>query len=107
MKTFEEFNAEVGNRKTGYYGNGVDMYTKRDGSNERVFCVKWFERNSKYPTHKDWKKAQRLCSNKYISEWVEKRQLFAYTPQGLEAALEFVQSDLMSERYAAWYNREQ
>lgn len=106
MKTFEEFDAEVGNRKTGFYGQGVDMYTKRDGSCERVFRVKWWERNSKYPTHRDWEKALRLSSS-YVREWVEKQQVFPYTAEGLEAALEFAQSDLMTERYAAWHNREE
>lgn len=95
MKTFEEFDKQVGMHKTGYYGSGVDMYTKRNGNRERVFRVQWFERNVKYPTHADWKKAVSLAKQGWFprgglgSEWVEKSQTFPYTPEGLEAALEF------------------
>ena len=95
MKTFEEFDKEVGNRKTGYYGKGVDMYTKRTGNRERVFRVQWYERSVKYPTHEDYIKAlrkQKACAKNGFyynagSEWVEKNRTFDYTPEGLDAAL--------------------
>ena len=98
MLTFSEFDKKVGNRKTGGYGYGVDMYTKRDGSNVRVFRVQWYERNSKYPTHADWKRAYNLAKQGWHpcgglgNEWVEKNQTFPYTEQGLQAALAFSES---------------
>ena len=93
--SFEEFDAAVGTRKTGYYGHGVDMYTKRDGSGERVFRVQWYERSKRYPTHEDYKKALRkqlnAAKNGFYcpagNEWVQKNKLFNYTEKGLEAAL--------------------
>ena len=56
QERFVDFNRRVGNHKTGVYGNGVDMYTKRSGNHERVFRVQWYERSRRYPTHADWKK---------------------------------------------------
>ena len=98
--SFAEFDKKVGSRKTGFYGHGVDMYTRRDGSNERVFRVQWYERNSKYPTREDYKKASRKQMNASRNgfycpagrEWVEKNQLFPYNEEGLVAALAFSES---------------
>lgn len=90
-KSFAEFNTEVGTRKTGYYGYGVDMYTMRTGSKERVFRVQWYERNPKYPTHEDYKRALRRARN-YINEWIEKNEVFPYTPEGLDEAIRFSES---------------
>ena len=110
IKTFEEFDKQVGKRKTGYYGMGVDMYTRRNGNRERVFRVQWFERNVKYPTHDDWKKAVAHARQGWFprgglgSEWVEKNQTFPYTPEGLEAALEFSKS--VEPKLEAFRNRE-
>lgn len=108
METFAEFNERVGNRKTGGYGYGVDMYTKRSGDRERVFRVQWYERNSKYPTHAAYKKAlktARLYGNRsYISEWVEKNQTFPYSADGLQAAIAF--SDSVQPMREAFRNRE-
>ena len=93
--SFQEFDEAVGSRKTGIYGRGVDMYTRRDGSNQRVFRVSWYERSVKYPTHKDYEKALRrqevAARNGFYcpagNEWVEKNRLFDYDENGLEAAL--------------------
>lgn len=108
METLAEFNERIGNRKTGYYGYGVDMYTKRTGDRERVFRVQWYERNSKYPTHAAFKKAlksARLCGNRsYISEWVQQNQTFPYTDDGLKAAIAF--SESVQPMREAFYNRE-
>lgn len=112
MKTFAEFNEQVGNRKTGGYGYGVDMYTKRNGNRERVFRVQWYERSAKYPTHTDYKKAlhkQRVASQNgyYVPagrEWVEKNQTFPYTEDGLKAAIAF--SDSVQPMREAFWNRE-
>lgn len=109
-ETFEEFDAQVGNRKTGYYGRGVEMYTKRDGTGERVFCVKWFERNVRYPTHEDWRKAIKLAKRGLYprgglgSEWVEKRRLFPYSEEGLSQAIVF--SESLEPLREAFWNRE-
>jgi hypothetical protein len=100
-RTFEEFDKEVGKRKTGIYGFGVDMYTKRSGNRERVFRVQWYERSSKYPTHEDYVKALRkqrsAAANGFYcpagSEWVEKNKTFDYTPEGLEAALWWAENE--------------
>lgn len=110
--SFAEFDKKVGNRKTGVYGRGVDMYTKRNGSNERVFRVQWYERSVKYPTHEDYKKAlrkQRVASaNGYYCpagrEWVEKNQTFPYSENGLQAALAF--SESVQPMREAFWNRE-
>lgn len=110
MRTFEEFNKEIGNCKTGGYGHGVDMYTKRDGSNLRVFRVQWYERNSKYPTHADWKKALNLARQGWHprgglgNEWVEKNQTFPYSEDGLAAAIAF--SESIQPMWEAFWNRE-
>ena len=105
METLAEFNERVGNRKTGYYGYGVDMYTKRTGDRERVFRVQWYERNSKYPTHADFKKALKRGNHRgYISEWVEQNQTFPYTENGLKAAIAF--SESVEPMREAFYNRE-
>ena len=112
MQSFKEFNETVGKRKTGYYGNGVDMYTRRDGSDERVFRVQWYERNKKYPTHEAYKQArqkQRVAGmNGFYCpagrEWVEKNQTFPYTENGLQAALAF--SESVQPMREAFQNRE-
>ena len=109
--SFAEFDSKIGNRKTGYYGDGVDMYTKRSGDRERVFRVQWYERNSKYPTHADFKKALNRAKSGWFprgglgSEWVEKNQTFPYSEDGLKAALAFSES-IQPMREAFW-NREQ
>ena len=108
METFAEFNERIGNRKTGGYGYGVDMYTKRSGDRERVFRVQWYERNSKYPTHAAYKKAlkiARLYGNRsYISEWVQQNQTFPYTDDGLKAAIAF--SESIQPMLEVFHNRE-
>ena len=110
METFAEFNERIGNRKTGGYGYGVDMYTKRSGNRERVFRVQWYERNSKYPTHADYKKAVNRAKNGWFprgglgSEWVEKNQTFPYSADGLKAAITF--SDSVQPMREAFHNRD-
>ena len=109
-QTFAEFDARIGKRKTGFYGQGVDMYTRRDGSNERVFRVQWHERNAKYPTHRHWKKAMAAARGGWIprgglgSEWVEKNRTFPYTEDGLAEALAF--SESIAPKREAFWNRE-
>lgn len=113
MQTFAEFDKKVGNRKTGYYGNGVDMYTKRNGNRERVFRVTWPERNVKYPTHEEYKKAERKQRNArrngfYFEvgrEFVTQTQLFPYTEEGLKAALAFSKS-VEPKRDAFWNSKQ-
>ena len=115
LDMFKEYNEAVGNRKTGGYvhGTNVDMYTKRSGSRERVFRVKWYERNSAYPTHEAFEKAlhreSMLAAKGYgckiISEWVEKNQTFPYSPDGLEAAIKFDKS--LEPMYEKFLNREE
>ena len=110
MKTFVEFDKEIGNRKTCGYGHGVDMYTKRTGDRERVFRVQWYERSSKYPTHEDWKKAVNRAKSGWMPrgglgrEWVEKNQTFPYSEEGLAAAIAF--SDSIEPMREAFWNRE-
>lgn len=112
METFAEFNERIGNRKTGGYGYGVDMYTKRSGDRERVFRVQWYERSVKYPTHEDYKKAIRkqrsAAANGFYwpagREWVEKNQTFLYSADGLQAAIAF--SESIQPMREAFYNRE-
>lgn len=106
--TFAQFDEKVGNRKTGQYGHYVDMYTKRTGNRERVFRVQWYERNVKYPTHAEFKKALKAARQRgnraYISEWVEKNQTFPYTEDGLRAALAFAKT--IEPMWELFYNRE-
>ena len=110
METFAEFNERVGSRKTGGYGHGVDMYTKRNGNHERVFRVQWFERSAKYPTHADYKKAVRMAKSGWMPrggigrEWVEKNQTFPYSADGLQAAIAF--SDSVQPMREAFWNRD-
>lgn len=110
MESFAEFDKRVDDRKTGWYGYGVDMYTKRTGNRERVFRVQWYERNSKYPTHADYKKALRRAKSGWFprgglgSEWVEKNQTFPYSEEGLEAAISF--SESVQPMREAFNNRE-
>ena len=106
--TFEIFDKSFGNRKTGFFFGGMDMYTRRDGSDERVIRVTWPERNIKYPTHEDYKKAlrrQRSASRSGFycpagREWVFHNQLFPYTEQGFEAALKF--HDALEPKFEAY-----
>ena len=110
QERFVDFNRRVGNHKTGVYGNGVDMYTKRSGNHERVFRVQWYERSRRYPTHADWKKAVACAKNGWFprgglgSEWVEKNQTFPYSEEGLQAALAF--SESLEPKREAFWNRE-
>lgn len=112
METFAEFNERVGSHKTGYYGFDIDMYTKRNGNRDRVFRVMWPERNSKYPTHDDYKKALRkqrsASANGFYcpagNEWVWQNQLFPYTENGLKAAISF--SDSVEPKREAFYSRD-
>ena len=71
MKTFEEWDQEIGTHKTGKYNKKIDMYTRRDGSNERVICVRWSTRQDKYHFG------------------VEHKALFEFSPQGFEQAIKF------------------
>ena len=111
METFAEFDARVGSHRTGGYGHGVDMYTRR-GTDERVFRVKWYERSSKYPTHADYQEAlrrQRAASRNGFycpagNEWVEKNKLFGYDEQGLAAAIAW--SDFVQPLREAFWDRE-
>ena len=105
---FEIFDKEFGKRKTGYFFGGMDMYTLRDGSNQRVIRVTWPERNVKYPTHEDYVKALRKQRNASRNgfycpagrEWVFHNQLFPYTEQGFEAALKF--HDALEPKFEAY-----
>ena len=96
--TFEQFDKQVGNHKTGWLkGESIDMYTRRTGERERVFRVSYPERNSKYPTHEDYAKAQKRAQKmwrmgiqtEYVNEFVWKQQLFPYSAKGLEMARTF------------------
>lgn len=71
MKTFEEWKAEIGKRKTGRYNEKIDMYTRRDGSNKRVICVRWSTRKDEYHFG------------------VEHKELFDFSEQGLSQAIQF------------------
>lgn len=93
MKTLEQFRAELGKRKTGYYGQGIDTYTKRDGSNERVLRVTWFVQNADFATYEDFEKAvKRLRKSnnpnaKMPRFWHKEERLFPFTDEGLAAAI--------------------
>ena len=106
MKTFEQFDRETAKRKTGYYGEGVDMYTKRDGSGQRVFRVQWFERNGRFASHAEYLQAIKslATSQPMPREWVECNETFPYTAEGLQAALEF--SKAAEPKREAFRNRE-
>ena len=107
---FAAFDERVGAHKTGVFGHYVEMYTKRSGDRERVFCVKWYERNGKFPTAEAWERECRIRrrGNGFYTpgnEWVEKRRLFPYTAEGLQAAVEFVDSDEYEALTAEWNGR--
>ena len=113
--TFEQFDAQVGNRKTGWLeGEGIDMYTKRTGERVRVFRVTYPERNSKYPTHADFVKAQKRAQKlwsmgfqaEYVNEFVFKQQLFPYSAKGLEMARTFNETVAEPMREAAFNSSE-
>ena len=108
--TFEEFDRLTKGRKTGCYGYGVEMYTRRTGDRSRAFQIKWYERNGKYPTHRHWKRALAKARSGWMpqgglgSEWVEKRRTFPYTPEGLAEAVAF--SEEIQPMREEFWNRE-
>lgn len=112
MMDFNEIVKEMGNRKTGWVaGTGIDIYTKRSGERKRVFCVKWYERNRKFPTKQAWEReaAIRRNGNGYYTpgdEWVEKRREFPFTENGLEEAIKFTESAEFYKATEEWANRD-
>ena len=73
-------------RKTGSFtGTGVEWYTRRDGSGERVCKVE-------YLTPRVAPKKKCIWGGKPVeigSDMVLKAELFPFTPEGLRAAVEF------------------
>ncbi len=80
---FNRFDEWVGDGDSGRYGSNVEMYTESDGN--RVFCVRWYEQRPD-------------------GGWDTEKELFAYSPEGLESALAF--SDIIHPKWVAYNNRE-
>lgn len=89
---FARFDADTSGRKTGVFGEGVDMFTRRTGDRERVFRVSWWE--PRYASRESFEAAMESAGRKPSSwstadEYKKNEVLFPYTGEGLASALEF------------------
>ena len=89
---FARFDADTRGRKTGVFGEGVDMYTRRTGDRERVFRVSWSE--PRYASREAFEAAMENAGRKpsswsFADEYERNEVLFPYTGEGLARALEF------------------